>query len=136
MSLLANLLEAPPRLSAASKFTSYCGVMYMGSGIMLLAWPAALQTLFFDPPFAGREEGLVRVLGMILAIAGWFYIFGGRSGGKQFVAATVLDRIVLVPLVLIPTATAGIFPHTMMTFAILDPVLALVAWYLLAKSQV
>jgi hypothetical protein len=135
MSLLSDLLEAPPDLSTASKFTSLCGVLYLASGMLLLAWPGAVQSLFLDPAFAGREEALIRVLGMIVAVAGWFYIFGGRSGGRQFVASTVLDRIVLVPLVLVPTAAAGVFPHTMLTFAVLDPVLGLAAWYLLAHGR-
>ena len=135
MSLLADLLEAPANLSTASKFTSACGVFYKASGLMLLARPGAVQVLFFDPPFEAREEALARVLGMLLAIVGWFYIFGGRSGGRQFVASTVLDRLVLVPLVLVPTAAAGVFPHTMLTFAVLDPVLALVTWRLLARDR-
>jgi hypothetical protein len=135
MSLLADLLEAPSSLSTASKFTSACGAFYMASGLMLLAWPGAVQVLFLDPPFEAREEALVRVLGMVLAIVGWFYIFGGRSGGRQFVASTVLDRLVLVPLVLVPTAAAGVFPHIMLTFAVLDPVLALVTWRLLARDR-
>jgi len=135
MSLLADLLEAPSNLSTASKFTSACGAFYMVSGLMLLAWPGAVQVLFLDPPFEAREEALTRVLGMVLAIVGWLYIFGGRSGGRQFVASTVLDRLVLVPLVLVPTAAAGVFPHIMLTFAVLDPVLALVTWRLLAHGR-
>lgn len=135
MSLLADLLEAPSNLSSASKFTSVCGVFYMGTGLLVLAWPGAVQTLFLDPAFQGREEALIRVLGMIVAVLGWFYIFGGRSGGRQFVASTVLDRIVLVPLVLIPTAMSGVFPHFMLTFGVLDPVLGLVAWFLLARGR-
>jgi len=71
---------------------------------------------------------------MTVAILGWFYVFGGRSGGRQFVAATVLDRIILVPLVLVPAAASGVFPHTLMMFAVLDPVLALVAWRLLSTE--
>lgn len=135
MSLLADLLEAPSNLSTASKFTSACGVFYMASGLMLLVWPGAVQVLFLDPPFEAREEALTRVLGMVLTIVGWLYIFGGRSGGRQFVASTVLDRLVLVPLVLIPTAAAGVFPHIMLTFAVLDPALALVTWRLLARGR-
>ena len=50
-----------------------------------------------DSAFAGREEALVRVLGMTRAVIGWLYLFGGRSGARQFVAASVLDRVVLVP---------------------------------------
>jgi hypothetical protein len=135
MSLLSDLLEAPTPLPAASRFTSWCGVFYMAAGLVLLTWPGVVQAVFRDPAFIGREEALVRLLGMVIAIVGWFYIFGGRSGGRQFVASTVLDRLVLVPLVLVPTAAAGVFPNTVLTFAILDPALALVAWALLAKRR-
>jgi hypothetical protein len=72
---------------------------------------------------------------MAVAIIGWFYLFGGRSGGRQVVAASVLDRIILVPLVLIPLALAGVFPRLLLTFAVLDPLLGLVAWYLLARER-
>lgn len=77
----------------------------------------------------------MRVLGMTVAVIGWFYIFGGRTGGRQFVASTVLDRVVIVPLVLIPLAIAGVFPVLLGFFAILDPVLGGIAWYLLAKEN-
>ncbi len=93
-----------------------------------------IQTLLGDAPFQGHEAALVRVLGMALAVIGWLYFFGGRSGGRQVVAASVLDRLILVPLVLVPTALAGVFPHTMIAFAILDPMLALGAWWLLARD--
>jgi hypothetical protein len=135
MSLLRDLGEAPASLAIGSRFTSFSGVFYMASGMLFLAWPGAVQTLFLEPPFAGREEALTRVLGMTVAIIGWLYFFGGRTGGRQFVASTVLDRLILVPIVLIPTAAAGVFPHVMMAFAVLDPILACVAWYLLSRAS-
>jgi hypothetical protein len=92
--------------------------------------------LFGERVFVGSEAALVRVIGMLIAIVGWFYFFGGRTGGRQFVAATVLDRLVLVPLVLVPIALAGVFPKTMLLFAVLDPVLALVAWRMLASRRI
>jgi hypothetical protein len=135
MSLLSDLAEAPSSLSRASKFTIACGLFYCANGLLLLTWPGAIQTLFFDPPFAGREESLVRLIGLLLALVGWFYIFGGRSGGRQVVAASVLDRLILVPAVLVPLALTGVFPHLLLTFAVLDPLLAAVAWYLLSRSH-
>jgi len=72
---------------------------------------------------------------MLLAIIGWFYFFGGRTGGRQFVAASVLDRLVLVPLVMVPIAMSGAFPRPLLAFAIIDPVLAIVAWRLLSKPD-
>jgi hypothetical protein len=37
---------------------------------------------------------------------------------------------VLVPLVLVPLVIAGVFPHTLGAFAILDPALGIGAWVL------
>jgi hypothetical protein len=135
MPLLSDLAEIPSPLSQASRFTVASGLFYFASGLLFLAWPGATQTLFLDPPFAGREEALVRLIGMLLAIVGWFYIFGGRTNGRQFVAASVLDRLVAVPAVLVPLALSGVFPHLLFTFAILDPILALIAWYLLSRRH-
>ena len=135
MSLLSDLAEVPPSLSRASKFTVACGGLYLASGVLLLIWPGAVQTLFLDPPFAGRDEPLVRLIGMLLAIVGWFYVFGGRTGGRQFVAASVVNRVLLVPAVLVPLALSGVFPHLLLTFAVLDPILGLVAWYLLGDRS-
>ena len=134
MTLIGALKESPANLTAASKFTSACGLVYLASGAVLLLWPAAVQKLLLDPAFVGNEATLTRLLGMTVAVIGWLYIFGGRSGGRQVVAASILDRIVLVPLVLIPAAVNGVFPHTLLMFAVLDPALALVAWRLLSRD--
>jgi hypothetical protein len=135
MSLLKRLKEKADPLSPSSKFTVLNGVLYMSIGVLFLIWPGALQTLTFAREFVGDEGDLIRIIGLTLAIIGWFYFFGGRSGGKQIVAASVLDRVILVPLVLIPLAISGVFPVLLWTFAVLDPVLGLVAWYLLVKEN-
>ena len=135
MSLLGCLCDSKPDLAISSKFTIVNGFVYMAAGTTLMIWPGAVQTLFLDPEFVGREASLVRVIGMAVAIIGWFYFFGGRSGGRQIVAASVLDRIILVPLVLLPLGVSGVFPHLLLTFAILDPILGFIAWYLLTKEH-
>ena len=134
MSLLNTLMEKPPTLSKASRYTAMNGVLYTVSGASMLIMPDLLRTIYMEPAFVGREEGLVRLVGMMLAIIGWFYFFGGRSGAKQFVAATILDRIILVPLVLVPLGLFGVFPNLLFSFALLDPLLAIGAWYLLQKD--
>jgi hypothetical protein len=85
------------------------GLIYLGFGAMVLVWPAMVQTIFRDAPFVGNEAALIRVLGMTVMVIGWFYLFGGLSGGRRIVAASVLNRVVLVPLVLVPLAVAGVF---------------------------
>jgi hypothetical protein len=61
-------------------------------------------------------------------------VFGGRSGARQIVAASVVDRLIFVPAVLIPVAMAGVFPHLLLTFAIFDALLAIGAWILFARG--
>ncbi|MEM9819301.1 MAG: hypothetical protein AAF827_23270 [Cyanobacteria bacterium P01_D01_bin.6] len=135
MSLFTDLMDSPLNLAASAKFTALNGIIYLSVGILLMSWPKAVQTLLLDSEFVGREAALIRVVGMAVAIIGWFYFFGGRSGSRQIVAASVLNRIVLVPLVLVPLAMAGVFPHLLLMFAILDPVLGFVAWYLLHQEK-
>lgn len=134
MSLGQELLATPRNLSAASKYTAMNGVIYLAAGALLMAWPGATQMLFRERAFVGDEQGLIRALGMTVAVIGWLYLFGGRSGARQLVAASVVDRLVLVPVVLLPLAAAGVFPHLLGTFAILDPALAVGAWILFGRK--
>jgi hypothetical protein len=134
MSFMNELLEKPPSLSQASKWTAMNGFIYLGLGALFLVWPNAVQTIFMDAPFTGHERALFRVIGMTVMVIGWLYLFGGRSGSRQVVAASVLDRWILVPVVLVPIAIAGVFPHALLAFALLDASLALGAWVLRRRT--
>jgi hypothetical protein len=131
MSLTKDLVETPPSLPTGSKYTVMNGVFYLGFGALLIAWPGVTQTIFTDRAFVGHEEALIRAMGMAVAVIGWLYLFGGRSGARQIIAASVVDRLVLVPAVLVPLAMAGVFPHLLITFAVVDPLLGIGAWLLL-----
>jgi hypothetical protein len=37
---------------------------------------------------------------------GWLYLFWRRSGSRQALAASVIDRRAIVPMVLLPSASA------------------------------
>ncbi len=130
MSFMSDLLETPASLTTASKYTAMNGFIYLGLGTVFVLWPGAVQTIFRDDPFAGHEQALFRVIGLTVMVIGWLYLFGGRSGSRQVVVASVLDRWILVPVVLVPIAMAGVFPHVLLTFALLDASLALGAWVL------
>ena len=106
----------------------------MATGGLFILWPDSVQILFQDRPFVGSEQALFRVIGMAVAVIGLLYFFGGRSGLRQFVAASIIDRIFLVPAVLLPLVLSGIFPHSLGVFAILDPCLGLAAWMLSRRS--
>ena len=134
MSLIKALREAPPSLTTASKYTVVNGFIYLTVGFLLIVWPGVTQTLFRDSAFVGHEEGLVRVIGLTVVVIGWLYVFGGRSGARQIVAASVIDRLIFVPAVLIPLAIAGVFPHLLLTFAAFDALLAIGAWIFFART--
>ena len=133
MSVIKALLEKPPNLTIASKYTALNGVIYLAVGFLLIVWPGVAQTLFMDPPFVGHEKGLIRVIGLTVVVIGWLYVFGGRSGARQVVAASVIDRLIFVPAVLIPVALVGVFPHLLLTFTVFDVLLAIGAWILFAR---
>jgi hypothetical protein len=134
MSLITDLFARPAELRLPSKYIIANGMTYMALGLLFVAWPGLVQSIFRDAAFVGHEDALFRLIGLMLVIVGWLYLFGGRSGGRQFVAATVIDRVIMVPVVLVPMALAGIFPHVALTFAVLDPALALGAWFLLSQA--
>jgi hypothetical protein len=134
MSLINELLARPPTLSTPSRYTVMNGVIYLAAGALLVTWPGATQALFMDRAFVGDEQGLVRVIGLTVVVIGWLYLFGGRSGARQIVAASVIDRLVFVPAVLLPLAISGVFPHLLLTFAALDPALGIGAWVLFGRK--
>jgi len=135
MSLTKDLLYRPSDLCTASKYTVINGAIYLGVGVLLIAWPGATQTLLMDRDFVGHEQGLVRVIGLSVVVIGWLYLFGGRTGGRQVVAASVIDRLVFVPIVLLPLAFTGVFPHLLVAFAILDMTLAIGALVLSGRTK-
>jgi hypothetical protein len=134
MPFVNDLLEKPATLSAGSKYAVINGGIYLPLGVLFIVWPGVTQTLFMDRAFVGDEQGLVRVVGLSVVVIGWLYVFGGRTGGRQFSAASVVDRLVFVPLVLLPLAIAGVFPHLLVAFTILDMTLAGGACVLLRRS--
>jgi hypothetical protein len=133
--LFKDLFERPFDQALTSKYTAMNGWIYLGVGALVLLWPGTVQTIFRDAAFVGNEASLIRVVGMTVMVIGWLYLFGGLSGGRRIVAASVLDRVVLVPLVLVPLAIAGVFPHFLLAFAVLDPTLGIGAWLLLSRSD-
>ena len=133
--LINDLLEKPTNLSTASKYTAMNGLIYLTGGVLLIVWPGLTQTRFMDRAFVRDEQGLIRVMGLTVVVIGWLYLFGGRSGARQVVAASasVVNRLIFVPGVLVPLAIAGVFPHLLLAFAALDVALAIGAWVIFGR---
>lgn len=134
MSLISLILEKPPILTTASKYTVFNGFVYVSLGVLLILWPGAIQTVFRERAFVGDEQGLMRVIGFTVLLIGYYLVIGGRAGSRQATAASVLDRITIVPLVLLPLAISGVFPHFLITVVIVDFCLAVSTWRLLRAN--
>lgn len=112
----------PGGLSPLSKFIVTNGVFYLAAGVLTVIAPPLLpmEVLGITPSTAGS----VQMSGVLLAIVGWFYVMGGRTGAVSFALATVVDRL-LVPFVVVPLVWwSGASPMAL-GFAVLDPMLAL-----------
>jgi hypothetical protein len=133
--LINDFREGTTNSSTASKYTAINGLIYLAGGMLLIVWPGLTQTLFMDAAFVGHEQGLVRVIGLTVVVIGWLYVFGGRSGARQFVAASVVDRLIFIPVVLVPLAISGVFPHLLLSFAFLDVALGIGAWVLSSRKM-
>ncbi len=131
MSLLKTLMQTPGKLSTASKYTILNGWIYVATGATFIAWPGMVQILFMERAFVGYEQALMQVIGLALLVIGWLYYFGGRTGQPSVTAASVVDRLIFVPAVLMPLALAGVFPHLLIAFSLFEPLLAVGAWVLI-----
>jgi hypothetical protein len=123
-----STLRASPAVpsSPLHRYTVANGVLYLAAGFVVYLAPMSwLSRVFFVESFPGHEQGLVRVLGVTLAVIGWLYVAGGRTRSSSFALATVVDRA-LIPFVLLPLAALHLAPlGIVLPFSILDPVLGL-----------
>jgi hypothetical protein len=131
---VSTWLEKAPNLTPASKYTVFNGLCYLSLGGLLIVWPGVLQTLLREPAFVGREEGLVRVIGLMILLLGYYLLTGGRAGCRQITAASVLDRWTLVPIVLIPLVYAGVFPHFLIFILVVPFLLATSTWFFIRSD--
>src|SRR5258706_16408445 len=131
--LIQALAEKSAARSTASRFTSISGLFYLAMGLTICGLPTLVPMLFFEPTFTGREEGLFRLVGWIMAVVGWFLWIGGRTGARSFVAAGVIARLAGPPVV-ISLAMTRALPPMMYIFGVLDPVSRLVTLGMLFQS--
>lgn len=135
MSFLQTLFKDPGPHTPLSRYTHYNGVFYIVFGLSLYVYPGQLQVALGAAPFAGLESGMMRVIGFVTAIVGYFYVFGARTRSEIWGLSTVVDRL-LVPLFVMPLVLSGaIEPRSATALAILDPVLGIGAYLVWRRSK-
>lgn len=129
------LFSEPPPHTPLTRYTQWNGLLYLLLGATFYGWPGSVQAVLRAAPFQAGEAGLVRALGLTIAVIGYFYVFGARTGQDRFGVATILDRL-LVPALIAPLVVSGELPPQLgVPFAVLDPVLGIGAWLVYARSQ-
>ncbi|MCO4746141.1 MAG: hypothetical protein KC912_15195 [Proteobacteria bacterium] len=122
-------LTAAPQLGALSKYTVANGLMYLCVGTAILFMPADwLALALMLDGWQGYEEGWARMIGFTLAVVGWFYVMGGRTGAASFGLATVVDRAIVPFAMLGLWATGKVAVGMVIGVGILDPLLGLGAY--------
>lgn len=129
------LFSEPPPHTPLTRYTQWNGLLYLVFGATFYAWPGSAQAVLRAAPFQAGEAGLVRALGLTIAVVGYFYVFGARTGQDRFGVATILDRL-LVPALILPLVVSGeLAPQLGVPFAVLDPLLGIGAWLVYARSH-
>lgn len=130
------MLETPAGPPGAlSRYIFSNGILYLAVGATLYLAQDLVRKLLFMEPFSGQEEGYMRVLGVAVAVVGWFYMFGARTRADSFALATVADRIA-VPVLLLPLYFTGqVEAGLIFAFALLDPLLALGAYLIWRRER-
>jgi hypothetical protein len=118
------------------KYLEINSYLYMFLGLWICFYPTFLSSIGLFPEVSGREIGFIQVIGFTLFVIGYFYFFGSRTRKKSFCLATIIDRLILVPIVLgFIVVTDSLEFDFILPFLILDPLLALGALYIWISEE-
>ena len=117
------------RTTRLSRYTEACGFSYCALGAVIFLWPDSIVLAGLSIPFQGQEQGLMRVIGCVLMLIGYFYVFGGRTQQNSFGLCTVVDRLlvpVLFGFIYFTSDISGLF---ILAIGIGDPLLGMGAYF-------
>jgi hypothetical protein len=117
------------------RFLFFQGALYMFIGLFLVVAPTAiawcLRVCRDDVKFNSckqmeePEAHMWRFAGFAVFVIGYFYAAGARSSTVHFVAATTLNRFLIVPAAMLFILLVGGRKEICLVFGILDPMLAI-----------
>lgn len=126
--------ETPP--TPLSRYLEANGVAYLALGLLLFAWPAFAFDVVGAIPRGTGDVGFLRVLGMAVAVIGWFYVMGGRTHQSSFGLATFVDRMLVPLFLLVPAVLDEIDLRLVVPLGVVDPLLGLGALWLWRRQAV
>ena len=126
-----DLIPPLSRLSKTSTILTFQGATYFCTGILIFLAPEIFNKMMFYPePFLAVETPIYRMLGFCIVAIGSFYIMASRMDDMFFAIITIFTRMTMVPAFCLTLLFAyGGAPQLCLTFAILDPILALWTYF-------
>jgi hypothetical protein len=111
-------------MNSSAKSIQVFGAYIVGLGLVLLVVPnLLLQAFGFEP----TSEPWIRVLGIVVAALGYYYLIAAKSKATAFFAATVHGRVWLL-LAFIALVFFGLAKPTLILFGTVDFAGAVWTW--------
>jgi uncharacterized protein YjeT (DUF2065 family) len=126
-----DLIPPLSRLSKTSTVLTFQGVTYFCTGLLIFLAPEIFnKIMLFPEPFLAVETPIYRMFGFCIVAIGSFYIMASRMDDMFFAIITIFTRMTMVPIFCLTLLSAyGGAPQLCLTFAILDPILALWTYF-------
>lgn len=126
-----------PSFSSTSIYLILQGCTYLLAGLLALFVPNVVPLLlFFD--FKAGQASMMRLVGVVLLVVGYFYIQGGRGSTStaEWIASSAVHDRLLIPFILMPL---GILDQDVplnlcIIFSVLDSVFALTTYLVWRKE--
>lgn len=96
------------------------GWLILLEGAILLVWPQLAVDVLQLPPLTEQGSNYLRLVGVLVSGVGMLYVVSGRTNAQGFVFASLLDRPLVPPLMLV-LWWQGILPGSLAAmFAVQD----------------
>ena len=133
--MFKELLAPAPPPTALSTYTTINGAMYIATGLLFWLWPYALE-LFGHPALTPATQGPIRGIGIAVIQIGWFYIWGARTRNVAFSLASVVNRLLFGPVLILPLVFMKLLEPTLgIPFVVIDVVLGLGMFVIWKRGQ-
>ena len=86
--------------SSLFKFVEISGWIYIFVGLLYFLFPQLPTSINIHPALDDNDSGWVRYFGFMGLAMGYYFVFMGRSQSYSLAVATVLSRVLFVPLAL------------------------------------
>jgi hypothetical protein len=98
--MFTRLLAAPGQ-SRAAKTVEVFGWLILIEGVFMLFVPHFVASVLHLPPLSEQAVNFFRLVGLLVSGVGMLYVVSGRLSAEGFIFASLLDRPLVPPAMLV-----------------------------------